>query len=47
MPVAPEGTLEEVRVMAQLAIDAARLNPAQTFMRLHPVINHLISIAWS
>ena len=37
---APEGTLEEVRVMAQLAIDAARLNPAQTFvLRLHPVIN--------
>lgn len=37
---APEGTLEEVRVMAQLAIDAARLDPAQTFvLRLHPVIN--------
>ena len=37
---APEGTLEEVRIMAQLAIDAARLDPAQTFvLRLHPVIN--------
>ena len=37
---APEGTLEEVRVMAQLAIDAARLDPSQTFvLRLHPVIN--------
>ena len=37
---APEGTLEEVRIMAQLAIDAARLDPAQVFvLRLHPVIN--------
>jgi hypothetical protein len=32
--------LEEVRIMAQFAIDAARLDPAQTFvLRLHPVIN--------
>ena len=37
---APEGTLEEVRIMAQFAIDAALLDPAQTFLfRLHPVIN--------
>ena len=37
---APEGTLEEVRIMAQLAIDAARQYPAQIFVfRLHPVIN--------
>ena len=37
---APEGTLEEVRLMAQIAIDAARLCPDQTFvLRLHPVTN--------
>ena len=37
---APEGTLDEVRVMAQLAINAARLYPTQIFvLRLHPVIN--------
>lgn len=35
---APEGTSEEVRLMAQIAIDAARICPDQTFvLRLHPV----------
>lgn len=37
---APEGTLEEVRIMTDFAINAARLDPTQTFvLRLHPVIN--------
>ncbi len=37
---APEGTLEEVRLMIRLAIDAARLCPEQKFLlRLHPVID--------
>jgi hypothetical protein len=49
---APEGTLKEVRVMSKLAIDAARLYPAQTFvLRLHPVIDpsdvHAMMAAWS
>ena len=49
---APEGTLEEVRVMSKLAIDAARLYPAQKFvLRLHPVINpsdvDAMMAAWS
>lgn len=49
---APEGTMEEVRIMARLAIDAARLCPTQKFvLRLHPVISptHFDSMtsAWS
>ena len=49
---APEGTLEEVRIMTRLAIDAARLYPAQRFvLRLHPVISqanfYRMTLAWS
>ena len=36
---APEGTLEEVHIMAKIAFDAAVLYPSQLFvLRLHPVI---------
>ena len=38
--IAPEGTLSEVRLMADMGIQAARANPGQTFiLRLHPVLS--------
>ena len=37
--IAPEGTLNEVMIMAEQAIAAARITPDQTFiLRLHPVL---------
>lgn len=36
---APEGTLNEVRLMAEIAVEAAIMNPTQKFvLRLHPVL---------
>ena len=37
---APEGTVNEVRLMAEIALEAAIANPLQIFvLRLHPVLS--------